>query len=260
MSGALSHPRALQCALTLAQRGVRCFPCREDKRPASPRGLKDASSRRLELEQLWTSWPGSLVGVPTGEVNRIFVLDLDLQHPSARQWYEACHLRLPITRTHHTRSGGRHLLFKHRPHLRNSAGKLAHGVDTRGDGGYIIWWPGVGLQIEHAKVLAEPPTWLVAALIPPAPPRSSPLPRSKLWQGAGERGIKAIVRTIACAPVGQRNQLAFWGACRLAELTRDGWIGRSTAVDLVIAAAGRAGLPRPEAMRTALSAFQTVGA
>jgi hypothetical protein len=57
-------------------------------------------------------------------------------------WWFSHRDRLPLTRVHRTRSGGLHLIFRHVPDVRCSAGRIAPGIDVRGDGGYIIWWPG----------------------------------------------------------------------------------------------------------------------
>jgi hypothetical protein len=68
--------------------------------------------------------------VPTGETSGLFVVDVDSgRHDEANDWLESAGPHLPPTRWHATKSGGWHLLFKHRAGLRNTAGKLARGVD-----------------------------------------------------------------------------------------------------------------------------------
>jgi putative DNA primase/helicase len=165
------HSHAWLEALKFARQGIAIFPCGADKTPLTRRGFKDATTDGATLHDWWTCWPDALIGVPTGI--KFCVVDLDLQHEEARRWYDKNRERLPLTRAHVTRSSGRHLLFQPHDKLKCSAGKIARGVDTRGPGGYIIWWPATGLEVLHPDALAPVPDWLIDKLHvePPPPPR-----------------------------------------------------------------------------------------
>src|SRR5215468_6189414 len=98
------------------------FPCTERKRPLITVGFHSAKSD-------WNDdrgWP--LVGVPTGSVNGFDCLDVDR---GGLSWLDK--QLLPKTRIHETRSGGRHLLFKHEDGVRCSTGRIAAGVEAGAD-------------------------------------------------------------------------------------------------------------------------------
>jgi hypothetical protein len=239
----------LDITLQLIARGVAVFPCDADKRPLTRNGFKDAFTDPETVKFCWGKNPNALIGVPTG--NKFVVVDLDLQHPEAQQWYAEA--KLPLTRTHLTRSGGRHLLFKPNDQVGCSAGKIWPHIDTRGTGGYIIWWPGEGLDVLHGNVLADVPDWIIKQLNPPEPVYSPPL--APLSDDHLNRKIDGIIGTIANAREGERNSVLNWGAYRLAELVQQNLVARSYAVDLAIEAGRQAGLPVAEARRTVRSAF-----
>jgi hypothetical protein len=253
--------RALKRALKLAAQGVPCFPCHESKYPACPNGFKNATADAKELCILWAHFPGVLVGVPTG--GRFVVLDLDLQHVEAQAWYHDT--PLPPTRTHVTRSGGRHLLFKPHPDVKCSAGIIERGVDTRGEGGFIIWWPAAGLEVTRGGVIADVPAVVLDALAKPAvddplaryaaivaamPPASS--------NGAPPQSVtrlQAILNAVARAPNGQRNALCFWGACKIRDMILHGEVS-DDAFRALHAAATQAGLTPREIQTTIASAVR----
>jgi hypothetical protein len=253
----------LEDALKLATVGLMpCFPCLPDKRPACPHGFKNASKDPEQLKALWQRYPGALVGVPTGEPSGIFVLDIDsAKHPQADDWLEQQAPYMPETRIHRTRSGGVHLLFKHQPGLRNTTSKLARGVDTRGEGGFVIWWPfHLGLSAGHNLISpAEVPQWLVQALQPPPPPRSPiSIARTAFGDVAPAMSrIQGIVAAVAQAREGERNAITFWGACRINEMVADRELDHSSQAQALAAleeAARRSGLPTFEIRRTIASA------
>ena len=240
---------ALDAALALGADGWFCFPCLRDKRPATPRGFKQARRDPNGLRELWRQFAAPLVGVLTGAACDVDVLDLDHKHLEASAWWTANRDRLPKTRCHRTRSGGLHLLFRHAAGLRSTAAKIAPGVDTRGDGGYIIWWPAAGFPVLNDMPPAPWPAWLIGQLQTP----SATSRKHRTMIIPDDRALGRLVRVVAGAPEGQRNNLAFWAACRAGEMARSGLIGLETAAAVIAAAAVRAGLSQREAERTARS-------
>jgi hypothetical protein len=241
-------------ALALAAQGYPVFPVAASKRPTCPQGFKDAASEPREIRKLWRDHPGPLIGVPTGEPNGLFVLDIDSpRHTEAAEWLERCAPYLPETRQQTTRSGGLHLFFNHHQGLRNSAGRIARGIDTRADGGYIIVWMPQAWLIKP-RPLADIPPWLIKAATPPPPPVMQCNPA--LSAEGARRKVEGIVGAVATAQAGQRNSLAFWGACRLAELVKQRILAERDAIAIGIEAARQAGLSPKEATRTISSAFR----
>jgi hypothetical protein len=139
------------------------FPCRADKRPACPGGFYSAVQGRDRIEDLFRRYPGSLVGMPTGEASGIDVLDIDRGGEDWLSLYEATH-GLPPTRIIATRSGGLHLYFKHHVGMRCSAGLLAPNVDIRSTGGYVILWDRAGCRVLSSAPIAPWPPMMLQLL------------------------------------------------------------------------------------------------
>jgi len=245
-----SSTKALQAALELARTGLAVFPCAHNKKPCTPHGFYNASNDASEVRELWRCYGGTLVGVRTGEASGLDVLDIDAKHAAARQWFAGSRSRLLPTRTHRTPGGGLHLVFAHAQGLRCSTGKIVLGVDIKAEGGYGIWYPAAGWPVLCEGPLAPWPAWLLAQLKPKAPP---PPPRPVV---PDDRRLHQILRRVATAHEGQRNDIAFWAACRFAEMVATGLISVNDAMALITDAAMAAGLPRGEAIATARSGLR----
>ena len=129
--------------------GFSVFPCREKtqgnkkaKSPYTNRGYKDASSDVEQIRSWWHSFPNAMIGVPTGSENGIFVVDIDVgPNKNGEASFNEFGVGDPHTCQTITMSGGRHLIFTYPTghDLGISNGKYGDGIDTRGNGGYIIW-------------------------------------------------------------------------------------------------------------------------
>jgi len=137
----------LQTALDYAKRGFSVIPCRPDRKKPfiawTPYQKRRATTE--EIRQWWAKWPTALIGIVTGEISGILVIDCD-----TAEGYEAIQrllpdaLLLPIVRTPR---GGWHLyfLFPNDYKLTVGAG-IMPGVDFRGEGGYVIAPPSVNAE------------------------------------------------------------------------------------------------------------------
>ena len=108
----------------------------------------------------------------------------------------------------------------------------------------------------HGGILCPLPTWILEDLHPQRPIWIPP-PSSSAF--AADRAVAGLIRTIAGAREGERNTLTYWGACRFAELVKDGKLSEDAARGIIIEAAARAGLHHDEAQKAARSAFRTIG-
>jgi Bifunctional DNA primase/polymerase, N-terminal len=221
-----------------------------------PEGFKRATADADRLRQLWRAYPGARIGVPMGEASGLFCLDIDCaKHPEAGQWLEINKQRLPATRVHQTESGGWHYLFQHRAGLGNTNGQIHRGVDTRGAGGYVIWWA-VHVAGQHQLVPAAPvPDWLVNLVNPPPPPVWARPIGHALPHAAGDprKRLVAILAKVAGARDGERNCLLFWGACRISEMISDAELGHGEipdAIDALTKIGERLGLARRQVQDT----------
>jgi hypothetical protein len=150
------------------------FPCEgQTKRPAwgkreGGHGFYDASTDPNEIARLFSHPRADLIGIRTGSTSGVSVLDIDAKHGEACAWWQRYERHFPATRTYRTRGGGLHLYFQHRPGVINSEGRPVIGIDSRGEGGYVIFWFAAGFECLDHSPPAPWPIWL-SALLWPAP-------------------------------------------------------------------------------------------
>lgn len=98
-----------------------------------------------EIDRWFRRWPDANVGVVTGRISGIVVVDVDLRHggPDSVADAEAAHGPLPPTVEAATGGGGRHLYYAHPGATLSNRVAIRPGIDVRGDGGCIVAPPSV---------------------------------------------------------------------------------------------------------------------
>jgi hypothetical protein len=200
----------IRTAIALAQKGMAVFPCRpQEKRPATTNGLKDATTDLDIIRQWWRQEPQFNLAIATGAVSGIFVVDVDgLDAEVELRRLEAEYGGLPSTVEAIT-ARGRHVYFRspEKP-VRNSASKIAPGIDVRGDGGYVLAPPSIHpsgrryeWSVDCATELAEAPVWLIDMISVPAtgvtPPQPPEAWRQLVANGAAEGTRDCTVAKLA---------------------------------------------------------------
>lgn len=263
-----SNASNLEAAVIYAKNGVPVFPCKPNKRPLTQHGFHDASTDIERITKFWSRNPTALIGVPTGEISGVFVIDID----GAKGW-ETYRGKLfggvPKTLWTRTGGGGAHILlaYPYGVELRNTASQIGPCVDTRGNGGYIIVPPSVtanayAYQNPGAK-LAIMPDMLITA----CKPHEQEEPRETFKAEPGEitderlaawysSVISGECRDIERTPEGGRNSRLFCAAGRCGQVAiRCGLTADAPGREL-LSAARRAGLEQREAAITIWSGFK----
>jgi hypothetical protein len=159
-------PSKLDYALALAGRGFRVFPLEPNgKKPWIKDWPKLATTNEKQIRAWWPLGDDHNIGLATGQ--GVVVLDYDMKPGQNGQRALDTHdmLGLPMDGFQvKTPSGGRHLYFKTKKFIRNSASKVAKNCDVRGEGGYVVA-PGSTIDgkfysADHDAALPELPEWM----------------------------------------------------------------------------------------------------
>jgi len=154
----------LESALLYAALGWRIFPiyslkngvcaCKKGheckspgKHPVTrfcPNGLKNAQSAPIVIRHWWTAYPEANIGIVTGQINNLFVLDIDTKNDgddALKELEKTNGLVAPQDYTGRviTGSGGYHYYYHYpKNHACNNKAGLLTGIDIRADGGYVV--------------------------------------------------------------------------------------------------------------------------
>lgn len=190
------------------------------KHPRTPNGLHDGTDDPDMIRSWWQRWPAANVGIAMGAVSGVYAVDVDSDKGGDETWASIIdkYGEVGTTPAVDTGGGGLHLFFKHPGGTwPNTAAKLGKGVDTRGDGGYVVAAPSLHASGMHYSWRTDPeeanfalmPDWLKKLLFePPAKPRAG----TSICDGDG---IHWLGKALAKVQYGNRNHTGHWLACQL---------------------------------------------
>ncbi len=177
----------LQAALHYREKGFSVIPIRPDKKPFIQ--WADFQKRRATAEEIrawWSQWPKANVGIVTGEISGIFVVDCDNEDAYQKiqellpDNFVSCIVKSP--RGYHI-----YFIFSINQTIGNATG-IMPGVDIRGEGGYIIAPPSVNAE-------GKAYSWMQGLSIDEVAP--APLPgavfniyNNYLYRGASDKSQK----------------------------------------------------------------------
>jgi putative DNA primase/helicase len=221
--------------------GWKLFPVRRDtKQPfAGFKWREHATNNVQQLEQWATQYLDCNWAMATGQASGVFIVDLD--GPDGNAWAKA--IDLPYSLTVSTGKGFHvYFLIPSGASVKNSAGKVAPGVDIRGDGGYVVIPPSIhssGKPYEYLNAVSPvvAPDWLIQLVIAPEQP-SAPQPPQEARPPAtdAEKAFGVNIMKKACAEFaaiipgeGKRNAGAVKLAYTVAGVVAAGWIEHNVA-------------------------------
>lgn len=249
----MSEHTFLDQALALAARGFFVFPVVADGKIPAIKGWQNRATRDpAQIRAWWTERDPVLggervrdlnVGIRTGRFGdagwlvvcdvdvkagargRESLWDLDMLHGTPG-WLETYAVDTP--------SGGEHYYFLTEEPAATSASKLGPGLDTRGEGGYVVAPGGLVNGVPYRSrggTMRMAPRWLVDAIGRPAPRTRTEGNVVCLldMQPALDRGVKWLREDAASAEQGRRGSTAY----RVAAQLKDWGISELACLDMM---------------------------
>jgi hypothetical protein len=131
--------------------------------------LQSARPSQAELILWFERWPDANIGIITGEISNLIVIDIDPDHggDASLERLERRFQPLPTTVEAKSGGGGRHLYFTHPGGIIRNRAAIAQGIDLRGDGGYVVAPPSIHPNgARYTWVLGRSPEDIALAPLP----------------------------------------------------------------------------------------------
>jgi putative DNA primase/helicase len=248
--------------------GLPVFPCLpKDKPPAVSNGFHAATRNPETIKRLWRIADRN-IGIPTGMISGFWVLDIDGENGEASLAdLEQRHGRLPATAEVIT-GNGRHLWFACSGPIPSTTKRIGAGLDTKGDGGYVLVPPsvhpsGAVYVWRRRDHLAPAPAWLLRLVrTKPHPPITgrAHAATGPLGGQSSAYGLAALDReTAALAAVspGLRNYALNSASFRLFQLVAGGELDADQVAERLVAACHRNGLVADDGLRSVLATIRS---
>lgn len=223
------------------------IPC-HNKIPLIKDWSNEASndSEKIRLWQELYKEKLNYFGIPTGPVNDILVLDIDVKN-NGFESIKKFNLEIPKTMSQRTLSGGMHYVFRYPKDGRQYGNRVGiyPGVDVRGVGGHICHY---GLD---NSFIADAPQWLLELANKPTIQATGSV--IQLAPSIAESVILEALQAIREAPPGESNNTLNLQAFKVGQLVTSGSITKEYAEQILLRAALERGKPEREAKATIAS-------
>ena len=240
-------------AMFYTSRNIKVFPVKKQgKSPLCTNGFKSATTDKIVLQEWNNKFPNCNVGIPTGSINNIFVVDVDgEQGVESLNRLELIYGKLdaPTVIT----GKGKHLYFKMpvNTDIKSSVSKIANHIDIRANGGYVVAPPSIhenGHQytwenFDINQDFPQSPSWLISLIVNA---EKQPLP------------VSGVLEEISNAPQGQRNDTLYKRSISLIRRAKKEFSDMEEIKQNIINASLQSGLSKEEALKTFDNALKFV--
>lgn len=242
----------LNNAVLYSKMDIKTFPIKKQgKSPLCQNGFKSATTDLTTLQNWNKQFPDCNIGIPTGSINNIFVVDVDGEiGAKSLAMLEEKHdkLNAPTVST----GKGKHLYFKMPEdiEINSSVSKIADHIDIRGNGGYVVAPPSIhenGNQytwenFDFNQDFPAAPEWFINLINNPT-----------------EANFKDLLEEIATASEGMRNTTLLGNAIKICNSANKQFLDMEIVKNDIIDAAIASGLSRAESERTVNNAMRFSG-
>ena len=240
-------------AMFYTSRNIKVFPVKKQgKSPLCTNGFKSATTDKIVLQEWNNKFPNCNVGIPTGSINNIFVVDVDgEQGVESLNRLELIYGKLdaPTVIT----GKGKHLYFKMpvNTDIKSSVSKIANHIDIRANGGYVVAPPSIhenGHQytwenFDINQDFPQSPSWLISLIVNA---EKQPLP------------VSGVLEEISNAPQGQRNDTLYKRSISLIRRAKKEFSDMEEIKQNIINSSLQSGLSKEEALKTFDNALKFV--
>lgn len=239
-------------AMFYAEHNIKTFPVkRQGKSPLCQNGFKSATMDRVVLQEWNKKFPDCNIGIPTGTINNIFVVDIDGEI-GAKSLIALENIYGKLDAPTVITGKGKHLYFKmpENTNIKSSVSKIANHIDIRANGGYVVAPPSIHengncykwLNFDFSQDFPTAPQWLIDVI-----------------SNSAETKFEDLLEEIATASEGMRNTTLLGNAIKICNSANKQFLDMENIKNNIIDAGIASGLSRAESTRTVNNAMRFSG-